>query len=73
MPFYSVIKMNAQYVTTAKVYIDQLKRYQAIETHLARLLGGWLPGVERWEVKKQIAYHIWADMQHSQRIGVREL
>ena len=71
MPFYSVIKMNAQYVTTAKVYIDQLKRYQAIETHLARLLGGWLPGVERWEVKKQIAYHIWADMQHSQRIRTR--
>ena len=51
--------------------IDRLKRYQAFETQSARLLGGWLPGVARWEVKKQMAYHLWENMEHSRDLRTR--
>lgn len=63
--------MSSDIVGTAKLNNERLKRYQALETNIAQLLGGWLPGVARWEVKKQIAYHIWEDLRHSQLIRTR--
>ena len=63
--------MSSSIVGTAKANNDSLKRYQTLETHVARLLGGWLPGVARWEVKKQLGYHMWEDMRRSQQIRTR--
>lgn len=63
--------MSSQPVGTAKANIEKLRRYQALETHAARLLGGWMPGIARWEVKKRVAYHLWEDMQASQQIRTR--
>lgn len=63
--------MSSQLVGIAKENIEKLKRYQALETFAARLLGGWMPGIEKWEVKKRIAYHIWEDLQFSQNIRTR--
>lgn len=51
--------------------IARLKRFQALELHSARLLGGWLPGVERWETKHEIALHLWQDAQHSRELRTR--
>lgn len=63
--------MASKLVGLAKANIEKLKRYQALETHAARLLGGWLPGIAKWEVKKQVAYHLWEDMQFSKQIRTR--
>lgn len=63
--------MGSSIVGQVKANIEYLKRYQTLETQMARLLGGWLPGVARWEVKKQIGYHLWEDMQRSQHIRTR--
>lgn len=63
--------MASKVIGLAKQNIDRLKRYQALETGIARLLGGWLPGIARWEVKKQVGYHLWEDMRHSQAIRTR--
>jgi hypothetical protein len=51
--------------------IATLKRLQAIETLSFRLLGGWLPGVIRWEIKHEIGLHIWQDAQHSRELRTR--
>ena len=48
-----------------------LKRYQAFEIQSTRALGGWLPGIERWEVKHEIGRHIWEDAQHSKEMRTR--
>ncbi len=63
--------MSSSLVGTLKTNLEQLKRYQALETHAARLLGGWLPGVAQWEIKQQIGYHLWEDLKHSQIIRTR--
>lgn len=51
--------------------LDRLKRYQTLETHITRLLGGWMPGIARWEVKKQVAYHLWENMESSRDLRTR--
>jgi hypothetical protein len=51
--------------------IAKLKRFQALETMSFRLLGGWLPGVIRWETKHEIGLHIWQDAQHSRELRTR--
>lgn len=56
---------------TIQANINRFKRYQAFETHSARLLGGWLPGVAKWEVKKQMAYHLWENVEHSRDLRTR--
>ena len=38
--------------------IKLLSRYQRLEIETARLLGGWLPGVVKWEVKRAVAGHL---------------
>lgn len=63
--------MASQLTDQLQSKIDRLKRYQAFETHIARLLGGWLPGIAKWEVKKQIAYHLWENMEHSRDLRTR--
>lgn len=63
--------MISMSVDTIKANNERLKRYQALETHAARLIGGWLPGVARWETKKQLGYHLWEDLKHSQLIRTR--
>jgi hypothetical protein len=55
----------------SKRQIEKLKRYQFFEWHMARLLGGWLPGVCNWEAKHTLAEHIWQDMRHSQSLRTR--
>ena len=44
---------------------------QAYEIQSARLLGGWLPGIERWEVKHEVGLHLWDDARHSQALRLR--
>lgn len=56
---------------TIKTNSERLKRYQVYLTQAARLIGGWMPGVAKWEVKKQLGYHLWEDMRHSQQIRTR--
>lgn len=51
--------------------IERLKRCQWLEINSARLLGGWLPGIVRWEHKSAAALHIWQDAQRSQQIRTR--
>ncbi|MBK8021027.1 MAG: DUF455 family protein [Chloroflexi bacterium] len=63
--------MASEIVGVLKANIEKLKRYQALETYCARLLGGWLPGIARWEVKQQVAYHLWEDMQFSKQLRTR--
>ena len=63
--------MTSTTVDTIKANNERLKRYQALETHAARLIGGWLPGVARWEIKKQLGYHLWEDLKHSQLLRTR--
>ncbi len=55
----------------SKANIRLLKRYQAFEIQSTRALGGWLPGIERWEVKHEIGRHIWEDAQHSKELRTR--
>ena len=38
--------------------IRQLKRFQSLEIQSTRLLGGWLPGIARWEFKHEIGLHL---------------
>jgi hypothetical protein len=63
--------MASKLVGVAKGNIEKLKRYQALETHAARLLGGWMPGIAKWEVKKRVAYHLWEDVTFSKQIRTR--
>ena len=56
---------------TAERNIAKLKRYQALETLAARLLGGWLPGIAKWEAKQQVARHIWEDLEFSKALRTR--
>ncbi|MEO1664876.1 MAG: DUF455 family protein [Chloroflexota bacterium] len=63
--------MASQLTGIAKENIEKLKRYQALETHAARLLGGWMPGIAQWEVKKKVSYHLWEDLQFSKQIRTR--
>ena len=56
---------------TAERNIEKLKRYQALETLAARLLGGWLPGIAKWEVKQRVAYHLWEDLGFSKALRTR--
>lgn len=63
--------MSMGVIGTVQLNNERLKRYQAFETHVARLLGGWLPGIGLWEIKKQLGYHIWEDLKHSQIIRTR--
>jgi len=51
--------------------IKLLSRYQRLEIETARLLGGWLPGVVKWEVKRAVAGHLWEDAQHSKELRTR--
>jgi len=48
-----------------------LAHLQAFEIQSARMLGGWLPGIERWEVKHAVALHLWEDARHSQALRLR--
>lgn len=43
----------------------RLRRLHEWEIQSARLLGGWLPGVARWEVKHTMGQHLWQDAEHS--------
>ena len=63
--------MAARATGTAERNIDKLKRYQALETLAARLLGGWLPGIAKWEVKQRVAYHLWEDLGFSKALRTR--
>lgn len=56
---------------TAETLIARLQRLQALEIQSARLLGGWLPGVARWEVKHEIGLHLWQDAAHSKDLRTR--
>lgn len=51
--------------------IAKLKRLQALEVGSLRLLGGWLPGVARWEAKHEMGLHLWQDAQHSRELRTR--
>lgn len=58
-------------VGPAKDHMDQLCRFQSLAIHTSRLLAGWLPGIERWEVKHAVGLHLWEDAQHSRAIRTR--
>ena len=50
---------------------EQLKRLQRMEILSTRLLGGWLPGIEKWEHKHVLCRHLWMDAQHSRELRTR--
>lgn len=55
----------------ADLVILRLKRLQALEIRSARLIGGWIPGVARWETKHQMARHAWEDASASKELRTR--
>jgi hypothetical protein len=55
----------------ADVLIRRLRFLQAYELRSCRLLGGWLAGIRRWELKHQICLHLWQDAQHSRELRTR--
>lgn len=54
-----------------KEVINHLCVFQYLEIECARLLGGWLPGLRRWESKHAAALHLWQDAQHSKHLRTR--
>ncbi len=61
----------AEFLNEAKLNIERLKYFQAFEIHITRLLGGWLPGIERWEVKHEIGLHLWQNSENSRDLRTR--
>ncbi|MCA9838193.1 MAG: DUF455 family protein [Trueperaceae bacterium] len=61
----------ADFLDNAKLNIERLKFFQAFEIQLTRLLGGWLPGVERWETKHEIGLHIFQNAENSRDLRTR--
>lgn len=55
----------------SKRRIAQLKNLQAWETNIARILGGWLPGIRLWEAKHEVGLHLWQDLQTAREIRTR--
>lgn len=55
----------------SKQRIAQLKNLQAWETHTARILGGWLPGIRLWEAKHEVGLHLWQDLQTARELRTR--
>jgi len=58
-------------ISDSKSRIAKLRHLQAWETHAARLLGGWLPGIRLWEAKHEIGLHIWQDLQTARDLRTR--
>lgn len=56
---------------TQKEVITQLCTFQYLEIGCACILGGWLPGLRRWESKHAAALHLWQDAQHSKHLRTR--
>jgi hypothetical protein len=56
---------------TAEQVIRHLKHFQGYEIQASRLLGGWMPGIARWETKHEIGLHLWQDAQHSRDLRTR--
>ena len=58
-------------IDDSKRRITQLRYLQAWETHAARLLGGWQPGIRLWEAKHSVGLHLWQDLQSAREIRTR--
>src|SRR5579863_8462468 len=56
---------------TAEQVIRHLKHFQGYEIQSCRLLGGWMPGIARWETKHDIGHHLWQDAEHSRDLRTR--
>ena len=63
--------MRSQKIGKMEEHARRLQYFQAYEIQMSRLLGGWLPGIGRWEVKHQVGAHLWDDAQHSREIRTR--
>jgi uncharacterized ferritin-like protein (DUF455 family) len=63
--------MRSQKTGKMEEHVRQLQHFQSYEIQVSRLLGGWLPGISRWEVKHQVGAHLWEDAQHSREIRTR--
>lgn len=63
--------MSSQLLGIAQDNIAKLQRFQAIEMHIARLLGGWLPGIALWEAKHEVGLHIWQNAESSRVLRTR--
>ena len=48
----------ANFLNEAQRNLERLCYFQSYEIQLSRLLGGWLPGVARWETKHELGLHI---------------
>jgi uncharacterized ferritin-like protein (DUF455 family) len=46
-------------------------RYQMVEFHLMRLLGGWLAKIPEFELKFEIGRHVWQDAEHAEALRLR--
>lgn len=62
---------NRSQASDSRTQTGKLRFFQAWSTHLARLLGGWLPGIADFEGKYAIGLHLWQDMQHARDIRTR--
>ncbi|MGH2370808.1 MAG: hypothetical protein ACRDI2_21735, partial [Chloroflexota bacterium] len=46
-------------------------RYQMVEFHVMRLLGGWLAKIPEFDLKFEIGRHVWQDAQHAESLRLR--
>ncbi len=61
----------AEFLHDAKLNIERLKYFQAFEMQITRLIGGWLPGVARWEIKHELGLHLWQNTENSRDLRTR--
>lgn len=61
----------AEFLHEAQKNVERLKYFQSFEIQLSRLLGGWLPGVTRWETKHELGLHIWQNSESSRDLRTR--
>ncbi len=63
--------MGSHLLGNAQKNVHRLQRFQAFEIQTSRLLGGWLPGIRRWEVKHEVGLHIWQGAENSRDLRTR--
>ena len=65
------LKPHAMTTDDSKQRIARLRHLQAWETQLARLLGGWLPGIRSWEAKHEAGLWLWKNLQSAKDLRTR--
>lgn len=48
-----------------------LCRYEYLERRMVKMMAGWLPGTEQWEIKQMLGRMLWEDAEHTTRLRER--